>query len=228
MVNRGHSSLSVGANDLLSTNVNILSAKLDGGKRSLLFFPDRLLITQGKDVGAVDYSRLHVAWDSSRFIEEPPAPVDAKVLDHTWQYVNKDGGPDKRFKNNRQYPVCSYNQLRLSSSRGLDVRFQASRAGTFDEERRTPHAQPPVEGVLGGQPVGNGPLLASLAQHPEHPPPRVEVVDVETAQLAHPDAGRVERLQDRHIARRDRVVPGHLRRRLEQRTRLCLVEHRGQ
>ena len=139
VVNRGHASLSVGANDLLSTNVNILSAKLDGGKRSLLFFPDRLLITQGKDVGAVDYSRLHVAWDSSRFIEEPPAPVDAKVLDHTWQYVNKDGTPDRRFRGNQQLPVCLYDVILLESDTGLSEKLQFSRSGQAAEFQAALH-----------------------------------------------------------------------------------------
>lgn len=31
----------------------------------------------------------------------------------TWLYVNKNGGPDRRFKDNRQLPILLYWHLRL-------------------------------------------------------------------------------------------------------------------
>ncbi|WP_462388382.1 hypothetical protein [Acidovorax sp. Q11] len=58
---------------------------------------------------------------SIRFIEDGSPPRDAQVIDRTWRYVNKKGGPDKRFKNNRELPVCLYDELQLSSSTGLNA-----------------------------------------------------------------------------------------------------------
>jgi len=34
-----------------------------------------------------------------------------KVIGYTWQYVNKDGGPDRWFANNPQIPIASYEQV---------------------------------------------------------------------------------------------------------------------
>lgn len=65
---------------------------------------------------------------TTRFIESSPVPKDARVVDHTWQYVNKSGGPDKRFKNNRQLPVCLYGELKLQSPTGLNTIIMFSNA----------------------------------------------------------------------------------------------------
>jgi hypothetical protein len=105
---------------------------LQAGKTTLAFYPDRVLAFQGKSVGAIDYGNLQAVSKPARFVEQGSVPSDAKVVDHTWQYVNKNGTPDKRFKNNRQYPVCLYNQLDVSTPSGLDLRFMGSKEGGFD------------------------------------------------------------------------------------------------
>ena len=75
----------------------------------------------------------------------------------------------------------------------------------------------------------HGPLLVALAQHAQQPPRRVDVVDVEAAQLADPDAGRVEHLDDESVPQRKRIAllctgigGGH---RVQ---RLVLTQHGGQ
>ena len=71
-----------------------------------------------------------------RYVESESVPSDARIIGQTWQYVNKKGGPDKRFKNNRQLPICAYSQLNLSTSDGLDVRFFSSKEGASMHWRR--------------------------------------------------------------------------------------------
>lgn len=105
---------------------------LKAAKTLLAFYPDRVLAFQGKAVGAVSYQRLQAASVATRFIEHESVPSDARVVDRTWQYVNKKGGPDKRFKNNRELPVCAYNQFNLSTPNGLDIRFIGSKEGGFN------------------------------------------------------------------------------------------------
>ena len=74
----------------------------------------------------IPYDDLDV-WDSdTRFIESEQVPRDAEVVGETWQYVNKKGGPDRRFKNNRRLPIVRYGQLRFESSTGLDLDYQVS------------------------------------------------------------------------------------------------------
>lgn len=111
---------------------NIEVPILTASKTTLAFYPDRVLAFQGNSVGAISYKDLQAISAPSRFIENESLPSDATVVDHTWQFVNKKGGPDKRFKNNRQLPVCQYNKLHLSTPSGIDIRFMGSRDRGFD------------------------------------------------------------------------------------------------
>jgi hypothetical protein len=126
----GAASLSLGKAPGVVANIPV--PVLTAGRTTLAFYPDRVLAFQGAAVGAVAYANLKGASEFVRYIEHEAVPGDARIIDQTWQYVNKKGGPDKRFKNNRQLPICAYSQLNLSTPDGLDVRFLGSKDGGFD------------------------------------------------------------------------------------------------
>ena len=77
----------------------------------------------------MSYRDLRVSIRDQRFIESDGVPSDAKVVDRTWKYVNKKGGPDRRFKDNRELPICLYEEIALSSDTGLNELLQISRQG---------------------------------------------------------------------------------------------------
>jgi hypothetical protein len=112
---------------------NVDAPILQATKITLAFYPDRILAFQGKTVGAIEYAELEASNSPVTFVESGAVPSDATVTGKTWQYVNKKGGPDKRFKNNREMPLCRYNELRLTTDRGLDVYLMCSRDGGFDD-----------------------------------------------------------------------------------------------
>ena len=90
------------------------------GKETLLFLPDKFFIIQGTRIGALNYEDLTTTVQGTRFIENDSVPSDAKVVDHTWKYVNKSGGPDKRFSDNRKIPVCLYGKLMIQANAGVN------------------------------------------------------------------------------------------------------------
>jgi hypothetical protein len=94
---------------------------------TLYFFPDRLLVYDSAGIGSVPYSDLNVEGAPFKFVEHESVPRDAHQIDKTWQYVNKKGGPDRRFANNRELPVMQYGLLGFSSSNGLKAIFLCSR-----------------------------------------------------------------------------------------------------
>lgn len=96
------------------------------GSMDLFFLPDQVFVFQNGKYGSVPYSSLKVATYSTQFIEGNGVPNDSRVIGHTWQYVRKDGGPDRRFSNNRQIPIAEYGQIELSSQSGLNLYFQVS------------------------------------------------------------------------------------------------------
>ncbi|RUV82596.1 MAG: hypothetical protein E5Y35_06670 [Mesorhizobium sp.] len=91
------------------------------------FIGIRILVKDGNRYGAVPYGDLRTQFAPSNFIETGNVPSDAEVVGHTWAHPNKSGGPDRRFKNNRQIPICRYEALRLSSASGLNELVEFSK-----------------------------------------------------------------------------------------------------
>ena len=108
---------------------NITPPAIQSGKETLYFLPDFLLVVERDKVGAVAYDSLSIRAQESHFIEEGTVPSDTKIIAHTWKHPNKSGGPDRRFANNFQIPVCLYESIYLTSSNGLNELLQVSRNG---------------------------------------------------------------------------------------------------
>ncbi len=113
-----------GAPSFISTNARI--GFLDTGEGHLCFFPDRLLIISSGGVRAVQYREIEVRAGSVQFREEGGVPRDGKVVGKTWHFVNKSGGPDRRFNNNYQVPIVLYGTLEVSAPSGLRLSLQTS------------------------------------------------------------------------------------------------------
>jgi hypothetical protein len=111
----------------VKTNIETIAVGV--GRQTLHFFPDRVLVYDTNGVGAVGYPELRVDVSATRFIESESVPRDAEVVDRTWKYVNKSGGPDRRFKDNKELPICLYEEIALSSQTGLNEVLQLSRRG---------------------------------------------------------------------------------------------------
>lgn len=112
---------------------NLQVPTLPAGRQMLYFFPDRLLVYDKNGVGSVAYSDLEVRTTKTRFIENHSVPKDSQVVDSTWQYVNKKGGPDRRFSNNRQLSIALYGEIHFSSPNGLNELFQCSQGDVANE-----------------------------------------------------------------------------------------------
>ncbi len=137
---------------LLATNIAVPS--IESGRQGLHFLPDRLLIHDGKRFSDIDYGTLASRCSPQRFIESKRKPRDSQQVDTTWQYVNVKGGPDRRFKNNRQFPVMLYGEVDLSAPGGLHWLMQFSRAPLAERLAQTLSGAPPTqktsaESVLG-------------------------------------------------------------------------------
>lgn len=108
---------------------NVTPPALHVGRQIMYFMPDVVLVKDGGRVGAVKYTDLNIRWQDSRFIETERVPSDANIVDYTWQHPNRSGGPDRRFKNNRQIPICLYEAMHLTSNSGVNELVEFSRTG---------------------------------------------------------------------------------------------------
>lgn len=151
---------------------NIVPVCLDLGKLKLFFLPDQVLYWQRGTFASIDYGDLKVASASTRFIEESVQTSDSQQVGNTWRYVRKDGGPDRRFNNNRQLPIMLYGVVHATSAGGLNLVFHTSRPDsatsfqtTFQafQLNRGRHSLPGSRAESTAQPSGRDQSAASTA-----------------------------------------------------------------
>ncbi len=118
--------ISISRADPPDVKTNIGVPVIPVGRQRLYLLPDRILVYDGRAVGAVGYDQLSLEVGATRFIEEETVPQDAEVVGSTWKYVNKKGGPDRRFKDNRELPILLYGEVHFKSATGLNEVIQVS------------------------------------------------------------------------------------------------------
>jgi hypothetical protein len=92
----------------------------------LAFYPGLMIAFDGDRFALVSLAELDVAFKAMPFQEGEAVPRDSERIGTTWAKVNKDGTPDRRFKDNYQIPVMRYGSLRLSTSSGVCEEFMFS------------------------------------------------------------------------------------------------------
>jgi hypothetical protein len=94
--------------------------------------PDAALLVTASSVAALHYRDFVISAQSVRYIEEETVPKDAKVVGDTWRFVNKSGGPDRRFSFNKQLPICLYGEMDFQSASGLNAKIYFSQLSAGD------------------------------------------------------------------------------------------------
>lgn len=125
LVNRKDAHFGKGLPPTVKSNLEVPFVK--AGPMSLYFMPDRVLVYYSSEVGAVAYKDLRFEGIPRQFIESESVPSDTTVVGRTWKYINKNGGPDRRFKDNRELPIALYEEISFKSASGLNEMYQLSK-----------------------------------------------------------------------------------------------------
>ena len=121
--------MQVGPQHAIKFHLNFMPVTFQYGFGHIYFMPDELIIAENSgDCTFVPYSEL-----SYRVLETThmnvPVPGWCTPVGYTWQYMNKDGGPDRRYSNNVQIPHFKVWELDFTfSSRRIDTAFADDRA----------------------------------------------------------------------------------------------------
>jgi hypothetical protein len=126
LVDKGETAVTYVLPKGIASNLTPPMITIDG--KNCYFFPDCILVEENKRFGAVRYETIRTAIRDQRMIMDS-APSDAIVVGQTWKYVNKKGGPDRRFKNNRQLPICLFEEIGMVSDGGFKGLLQVSKHG---------------------------------------------------------------------------------------------------
>ena len=124
VIDRQKVNVSLEAPKRVSTNTPV--TKIPAGRETLYLFPDHLHVVSPSGHAAICYSDLSVTVGAIEFVEAQSVPSDARIVGRTWRYVNRNGGPDRRFKDNHELPVAEYAVLELTTTNGLRELFYVS------------------------------------------------------------------------------------------------------
>lgn len=126
-----------------AVSLNFEPIEFAGPGRSLFLLPDQVLVQQGSVYAAVAYRELAARVRQGRFITED-VPRGVHPVDHSWKYLNKKGGPDRRYKENRQLPVLAVAEIDFIGPAGFefhtaytDLRSVAAFSAAFEALKDT-------------------------------------------------------------------------------------------
>lgn len=112
--------------DIIKTKYSPMHLENANGGNIFIYPTFIAIINNAKSFGLIDIRDLNFSFNMQKFIETESLATDADVVDKTWTKVNKDGSPDKRFKENYQIPVCKYGEISLKTSSGLNEAYAMS------------------------------------------------------------------------------------------------------
>ena len=110
----------------LKTKAKVIQLKLD--PFTLILLADKCLVVRKSKVGLLQRNEIILSEETIAYPEIEEIPGDTKVLQYTWKYVNNDGSPDKRYKDNVKLPICSYRKITIRSESGLNIILLISRS----------------------------------------------------------------------------------------------------
>lgn len=119
--------IKIGLKDLEDIKYSKQSLCFSNANGADLYFYPSFIVMQGKDsFGVLGLDEIKFNFNSAKLVEQEKVPKDSEIIEYTWFKVNKNGQPDKRFKDNYQIPVVKYGVINLKTNNGLNEEYQFS------------------------------------------------------------------------------------------------------
>lgn len=104
---------------------NVTAVEIKSYKNTLLFLPSDIVVKSYSTLLSYSYAQISTLAEQFIFVNSH-SPKDTEVVGTTWQYVNKDGSQDLRFKNNPVRYRCRYGKVVFSSKDGINIEIDMS------------------------------------------------------------------------------------------------------
>ena len=128
-VTRTQVKLSFSSHELIRFSSHAMRFENANGEDIIIYPAMALTPRTDGEFALVDLRDLNLRVQQTRFVEAEAVPSDAQVVGQVWCKANRDGSPDRRFKDNYQVPVCLYGDLTFHSVTGLLEGYSVSNVG---------------------------------------------------------------------------------------------------
>ncbi|TXD75324.1 DUF4236 domain-containing protein [Algoriphagus ratkowskyi] len=127
IVNRQEVRFNIENIEFIKSSISALHFENTTGSQIYIYPAFVLTIDNSKNLSLIDINEFNFSFRPQRFLEDKETiPTDAKIIDHTWAKVNKNGTPDLRFVGNYQIPVVQYAEYTLFSNNGINEAYNIS------------------------------------------------------------------------------------------------------
>jgi hypothetical protein len=117
----------------LRTSFEVLYFQNSNGA-DIFFYPAFIIMFESlTKLAIIGYDELNFIPSPVQYLERSTIPSDSVIIGKTWSKVNKDGTPDKRFKDNFEIPIVRYGQLNLRTDSGVNEEYLFSNYEFFNE-----------------------------------------------------------------------------------------------
>lgn len=126
--------------DFINASFDALHFKNQNGSDIYIYPAFAVVFDDSNSFGLVDLGDLKLSFKRTSFLEEEQIPSDSSIVGETWAKVNKNGTPDKRFKDNYKIPIVDYGEIEFRSNTGINEVFMFSnptKANNFVETYKT-------------------------------------------------------------------------------------------
>ena len=127
-------------------NINIPGIIINGVQ--YCFYPDAIVKVKDMGIEIIEYKNIQVSTSQSRFIESEKNTENFIIQGYTYQYVNKDGSPDKRHAYNPKYPICLYSNYEINYNNNILFKLMCSNAKIFKFDPNTTEQIDKVENQI--------------------------------------------------------------------------------
>lgn len=114
-------SLQVSNSHPFKNRLNFKPLAFHESTRSLYFMPDGVVLVDLNGYQHFQYSDIGVELLTGGQFVTLDVPRGVSPIGYTWQYVNRDGTPDRRFNNNVQLPIIAVSELDFVFPNGAQV-----------------------------------------------------------------------------------------------------------
>lgn len=105
----------------INTNVSVVQLKLKDIK--VILFPNLFMVISKSNVEIYNGVFDLIAEDTEFTESVDAVPSNTKIVRYTYLHVNKNGTPDKRFKENPKIPICLYKHITFNTNFGLSFQI---------------------------------------------------------------------------------------------------------
>jgi hypothetical protein len=130
---------SFGKDEIVRTDSRCLCLR-DANGADLLIYPGFVLMRGNtRGLGVVDCREIELSFEPVRFVASEGVPPDAAIVGQTWERANKDGSPDRRFRDNRRIPIVLCGGFTFESPTGIHEQYLISNCATAERFARAFH-----------------------------------------------------------------------------------------